>query len=193
MSRKRLWEVASATALLLLIGAVFITWLRYKSLNDTLARELDDRPFTARGIESIRRVVRQGASTRTKSKDGWTVPMAAAMVGDPSLLKQVLDGGGDPNARAWDGTTALMWVMVSRNPQKVSTLLAAGADPNAKDHIGRTPLMFAAEFEFTAAARILLNSGAVTGARNSNGHTALAYAAGHPGLVRLLKQHGARE
>jgi serine/threonine-protein phosphatase 6 regulatory ankyrin repeat subunit B len=120
--------------------------------------------------------------------------MFAAKAGDVRLMQAALKGGVDVNARTEEGGAALMYVMSSRDPQKVRLLLDAGAEVNIADtRYGRTPLMDAAHFKFRDGIKLLLARGAEINARNKNGRTVLAYTDGHPGITRLLGQHGARE
>lgn len=161
--------------------------------DEELVRVLDQGCWGRAHIEAARRLLRHGASIRTQGKHGATVLMLAARNGDFALMKAALDGGVDVNARSQGGWTALMHVMRSRNKDMVRTLLRAGADVNAQDAWGRTPLMFAAHFKFRGGINLLLSHGADINARNKRGHTVLAYTDEHPGLTRLLKEHGAKE
>jgi ankyrin repeat protein len=119
--------------------------------------------------------------------------MLAARNGDLALLERALQAGINVNSRSATGQTPLMEVAPSRNAECVRALIAAGADVNAQDSAGRTPLMWAAEFQFRGGLNLLLSHGADVNARNRKGQTVLAYIGRHPGLIRLLRSHGARQ
>jgi beta-lactamase regulating signal transducer with metallopeptidase domain len=158
-----------------------------------LARLLNTGKWDSADVNTVRRLLRQGADIRTKSTRGVTVLMMAAKSGDLSLMQAAIRGGVDVNARTTEGWTALDFVMSSRNGNKLRLLLDAGADPNTADRGGRTPLMMATNFKFRDGITLLLSRGANINARNSKGYTALAYTDRHTGIVQLLKDNGAQE
>ena len=80
-----------------------------------------------------------------------TALMAAALYGDASLVKRVLDAGGNPNARTVSGVTALMMAVPALDATRL--LLEAGADVNAHSDDGRTALLITAG---TSGARATL-------------------------------------
>jgi uncharacterized protein len=161
--------------------------------NAALVRLLYARPWGGDQVRAAHVLLQRGASVHTKGQDGTTVLMLAARAGDLPLLRAVLARGAEVNAKNDRGETALMAVMASRSEEKVRALLRAGAEVNAPDVEGRTPLMWAAEFKFRGGIDLLLANGADPKATNSKGHTAVVYAQGHPGLVALLKRHGAQD
>lgn len=157
-----------------------------------LARVLRRGRWTAADGPYVSRLLRRGESLRTRTPGGVTVLMFAALRGDLALMRSALRGGVEVDARTDDGVTALDHAVRSGRPEAVRLLLDAGADPNAADRLGRTPLMTAVHFRFREGIRLLLARGAAVNHRNRNGGMALAYTDGHPGLTRLLRQHGAR-
>jgi len=90
---------------------------------------------------------------------GMTALMAAALYGDASLVKQVLDAGGNPNARTVGGVTALMLAVPAIDATRL--LLEAGADVNAHSEDGRTALLITAGTPGAGATlTLLLENGA---------------------------------
>lgn len=158
-----------------------------------LAALLESGKWDNADVEKAKRLLRQGASIRTRSLRGVTVLMMAAKSGDLSLMRAALRGGVDAKARTTEGFTALDFVMSSRNVDKLRLLLDAGADPNAATNGGRTPLMLATNFKFRDGINLLLSRGANINARNAKGYTALAYTDGHAGIIRVLRDKGIRD
>lgn len=76
----------------------------------------------------------------------------------------------------------------------VRTLLAAGANPNATNDIDETALAYAAENGHTEIVKLMLAKGADPnwGCREKDPLTC-AYAGHYTEIVKLLKQHGAKE
>jgi mono/diheme cytochrome c family protein len=90
---------------------------------------------------------------------GMTALMAAALYGDASLVKRVLDAGGNPNARTVSGVTALMMAVPALDATRL--LLEAGADVNAHSDDGRTALLITAGTSGARATlKLLLEYGA---------------------------------
>jgi ankyrin repeat protein len=149
--------------------------------------------WTAAHVRSVDRLLREGASIRTRGPQGVTVLMFGANVGGAELMRKAFKGGVDVNAQTQGGLTALWYAMSSRNEERVRLLLDAGAEVDPVDSYGRTPLMMATNFKFRAAINLLLARGANPNARNKKGYTALAYTDGHPGITRLLREKGVKE
>ena len=191
MKRKRVWEIGAGAALVLVLAVTLAGWLHHKSLNDALARLLENPNLDRQDRQAVHRLLSKGASIHTKRSDGYNVLMLAARNGDLPLLREAMQRGISVNSRDDGGQTPLFDVMAARDAECLQALIAAGADVNAQDAAGRTPLMWAAEFKFRGGINLLLLHGADVNARNRKGQTLLAYVGRHPGLIRLLKQHGA--
>ena len=118
--------------------------------------------------------------------------MQAAVYGDLSSLRLLIDRGADVNATNAAGANALMRAAVDH--RKVALLLDSGAEVNARSALGNSALMLAARpWNSHRAVELLLSHGADANATNQFGATALmaAAAGGDEESVRLLIHHGA--
>lgn len=114
---------------------------------------LDDRRAV---LEEINR---QPSIVNERDARGATPLMHAALYGDATLLRAMLEAGGDPNIRNDSGATALMWAI--EDIEKVRLLLDRGADANASSVFARTPLILATGFgRSEGMAQLLLEHGA---------------------------------
>lgn len=123
---------------------------------------------------------------------GVPLIMQAALHGNTSVVKLLLDRGANPNKTNPLGATALHWA--AGDPAKVTLLLAAGADPNAKSNLGRTPLLIAASTPGNAASlRLLLAKGADPKMVDNSGDGPMGNAASSadPEMLRILIAAGA--
>jgi ankyrin repeat protein len=114
------------------------------------------------------------ASGNWVSFDGQTPFIRAALAGDVTVMRLLLDYGADANIATSLGTTALM--------------AAAGINWVVSQTFSRT------DDEYLEAARLCIEKGADVNAANSQGFTAMHGAAnkGFDAMVRLLAAHGAR-
>lgn len=131
-----------------------------------------------------------GAAARP-GQDGITPLMYAALYGELSTVRALLDAGADPNARNEAGATALMWA--TDDLAKTRLLVECGADVSATSLDGRTPLMMAASRVGSSdVLRVLLDQGADPNV-DLEGLTALAEAAyaADVDAMRLLVARGA--
>lgn len=126
---------------------------------------------------------------------GATPLMIAALYGDASLVKAVLDAGADPNVANDVGATALHWS--AGDIDKVRLLIAHGADVDARSVFARTPLLAAASIRGNSAVvALLLDKGANPSAASAAGFgpiSAVTEAAkqGDEAMIRLLLARGA--
>jgi len=106
--------------------------------------------------------------------DGQTPFLRAALSGDVTAMRLLLDKGADPNMATKEGTTPLM--------------AAAGINWVVGQTYSRS------ENEYLEAARLCLEQGTDVNATNSQGFTAMHGAAnrGFDAMIKLLVEHGAK-
>ncbi|HSK38566.1 MAG TPA: ankyrin repeat domain-containing protein [Arenibaculum sp.] len=114
-------------------------------------------------------------------------------IGQPDMLRAVIEAGRDLDQELPDGKTALMLAAERGRNGAVSMLLNAGAAPNARSRNGGTALMYAASVGDNGSIQALIRHGGAVNAMNVDGKTALMAAAqaGHTETVRLLLNNGA--
>lgn len=114
--------------------------------------------------------IKAGAPINTagEGKEGPLLPLwRAVWIGNPAIVRLLVDHGADVKFADEDGRTALHIVRLA--PEIVAILVAKGADVNAKDKDGNTPLHLS-EPPITEA---LLAAGADVNAKNNDGETPL--------------------
>ena len=106
--------------------------------------------------------------------DGQTAFLRAALNGDVTLMRLLLEHAADPNIATNDGSTALM--------------AAAGVNWVVAQTFSRS------DNEYLEAAKLCLEKGADVNAVNGQGFTAMHGATnrGFDAMVKLLAEHGAR-
>lgn len=142
--------------------------------------------------------------------DGQTAFLRAALSGDITLMRLLLDHGADPNLGTYDGATPLMaaagvnWVVsqtFSRSDeeylQAARLCLEKGNDVNAVNSQGFAAIHGAANRGFDAMVTLLAEKGANLDAKDKQGRTPLTFAegvflavhppAGKPSTVALVR------
>jgi len=125
------------------------------------------------------------------SFDGQTPFIRAALAGDITLMRLLLDYGADPNLETYEGSTALMaaagvnWVVgqtYSRSDEEyleaARLCLELGADANAANSQGFTPMHGATNRGFDEMVRLLFDHGAALEVEDSQGRTPMTFAEG---------------
>jgi ankyrin repeat protein len=118
----------------------------------------------------------------------------AAMRGDNSAVRALLNKKADANAPQIDGTTALHWAVRANDLELTDMLLKAGARVSAANESGATPMQLAALNGNAAMIERLIVAGADPNAPLSQtADTALMMTArtGKLDAVRVLLDHGA--
>ena len=118
----------------------------------------------------------------------------AALEGDLSLVKALVEEGTAVNAMDADGRTALMYAAFNGHSQVVLYLLDQDAVPDRRDLLGRTALFFASTGPFPETVSILIDRGSEVNVVDSNEHfSPLMHAAaeGNLDVVKLLVTAGA--
>jgi cytohesin len=121
----------------------------------------------------------------------------AAFICDVARVRELLAQGADPNARNDEGRPPLVSALLGGSMPLVELLLEAKADVNARDPHEWTPLHYAAQEVLPQMAARLIAGGADVNAQDEEGNTPLAravfFARGRGEVVRLLRQHGAKD
>jgi ankyrin repeat protein len=146
--------------------------------------------------------------------DGQTPFLRAALSGDITLMRLLLEHGADPNLGTNDGATPLMaaagvnFVVAQTLTRSDAEYLEAaklciekGNDVNAVNSQGFTAMIGAANRGFDAMIKLLAQNGAKVDVKDKNGRTPMDYAEGvflavqppvnKPSTIALLKDLGA--
>jgi ankyrin repeat domain-containing protein 17 len=181
---------------------------------------VDPNAFTSMGDSMIRSALVFGhgeIAALLRERGAQYGLMEAALAGDTSTLRALLDGGEDINLSDRKGRNALSLAVSKGHAEAVRLLLERGADPNAAGTMGHTPLSIACTGDFPEIAYLLAGAGATVGiveaahlgdlpllkrlldegadieTHDAAGVTPLmaASACGHVECVRFLLEHGA--
>ena len=117
----------------------------------------------------------------------------AAMNGDKTALRVLIQKKADINGVQTDGTTAIQWAAYRNDLESADILIAAGADVKLANRDGATPLWLAAENGSAPMIGKLLDAGADPNGRTPNGETPLMMAArnGNVAALEVLLNHKA--
>ena len=130
-------------------------------------------------------------SQREKSSSANLTPrlLAAATIGDLSLVKAMLEQGAEINGRDTYGASALLLAAGNGFIDIVRALISQGADIDMKNINGRTALMRAAQEGHVDIVKELIDSGACLNEIDRKGKTALLFAAacGFSDIVEIIK------
>ena len=118
--------------------------------------------------------------------------MSAALIGQATVLRTLLDQGADVNARDPSGWTPLLETVFAGHMEAAQTLLERGADVNAADEGGWTPLMEAAAKGNKELVSLLIRYGADVHARSRHGWTPLKAAPKCDAEIRTLLRNASR-
>ncbi|HEY6943610.1 MAG TPA: FKBP-type peptidyl-prolyl cis-trans isomerase [Candidatus Acidoferrum sp.] len=155
-------------------------------------------------IETVRKLISQGADVNAKGKNGWPALVAAASDGHVDMVRLLLESGAEVDAKEkQNGGTALFWAAFNGKPDVVKLLLDKKANPNLKSSNATTPLMATAlsgeppeppEATRITIADLLLKHGAKVNEPSFMGGSARGAAAsnGFTQLAEFLKQHGGK-
>ncbi|HSP66327.1 MAG TPA: ankyrin repeat domain-containing protein, partial [Bryobacteraceae bacterium] len=167
-----------------------------------------DRPAA---LEVIRMLLDRGANVNARTKEvppmrrfvtplgdlswvdftGQTPFLRAALAGDITVMRLLLDKGADPNIATFAGTTALMaasgvnWMTGQTFTESKEAVMEAvqlcldkGADVNAKNSMGVTAVIGAANRGSDDVLEFLVKKGARLDIKDKEGRTPLVWAEG---------------
>ncbi|MEZ0226824.1 MAG: ankyrin repeat domain-containing protein [Alphaproteobacteria bacterium] len=95
--------------------------------------------------EAAETLIELGADPLQKGKNGITLVIDAAWVGDAGMIESLMKSGIDINAQAEGGFTALMYAAMEGRGEAVRKLLDLGANYDLKTEEGKTVLELAKE------------------------------------------------
>jgi ankyrin repeat protein len=167
-----------------------------------------DRPAM---LDLVKTLLEAGANPNTQTREippirRWVTPLSdlswvefvgqtpfirAALSGDITVMRLLLDHGANPNIKTFGGTTALMaasganWVVQQSYTESKESLLEAvrlclekGADVNAANATGLTAVMGAANRGSDDILEVLVRAGARLDVQDNQGRTPLRWAQG---------------
>ena len=117
----------------------------------------------------------------------------AAMNGDATAVRALIQRKADVNAAQADGATAIQWAAYRDDLEMADALIAAGANINLANREGATPMYLASQHGSAPMIEKLLQAGADANALGPGGETPLMLAArtGNLDAIRLLLDHHA--
>ncbi len=145
----------------------------------------DNRQIVAQLLKSKPRLNEDAANHPTPL-------MAAMVIGDPTIVRMLIQAGADVNAKTRDGVTPLLGAIISptreRAADAVDELISAGADVNAQSNAGLSAVKVACEASDWALVRRLERAHAV----GEGGWCSLlaASAIGTPAEIAVIIQSG---
>jgi ankyrin repeat protein len=192
---RRRTEAAAGLALALAVAAVcagYAYWrVQAQQATTSLAKLLEaENPSK----ESLRRLLIRGADVNVISGHRRTALVVAARSGDLTLLEELLARGAMVNGPGQGGSGALLAAAATNHTEVQLKLLSAGASWMIGDRCGTRPWVYAISSGNVPLLERYLAAGIPVDVPVVPGHTALMTARefGHPEVVRLLKQAGAK-
>lgn len=143
---------------------------------------------------AVRDALKAGADLQARNEAGDTPLMAAALVADTGILKELLHAGAGAGVNSTNAAGATALMRAATFTDKTRLLVESGADPHARSAMGNTALLLAARQPGNVkTVKLLLDRGADVNATNAFGASALlaAVAAADPEMTRLLLDRGA--
>ena len=148
-------------------------------------------------VQTVRTLLKQGASMEAKHPSGQTALILAAKEGQLEIVTLLLGYGANANARVYghtDEATALMFAIRSGQKAVVEAMIDAGAEVNPTDIVGATPLEFAIGYTHDSKiVKTLLGRGADVNLGNYFGFTPLMEASADESVefIKILLAAGA--
>ena len=109
---------------------------------------------------AVERLVRAGASVRTRNRFGATPLLEAARGGHTSVVRTLLAADADVNQANLEQATPLLETARNGHLETASVLVQSGADVNRLDLQLLSPLMHAVYGGHTPLVRLLIENGA---------------------------------
>ncbi len=126
---------------------------------------------------------------RCEAVQGSSPLLLAVNLGNPQIVKALLDHGADPEIKGIFGATPLIRAVIEEHYDVLALLLEYGVLLDRRDDSGNTALMHAVEDGSIEAVKALIAAGADTNLKNEAGLTLqqIAADADEPELVEFFK------
>lgn len=145
--------------------------------------------------EMIKLMLQYGADPLVVNNKKETALMRAAIYGDTTLARILVNNGNDVNKRGIEDVTALFYAIKSLNKEMVLWLVANGADVNSKDSYKSPPLSYAVVTGDIDMIKVLLPKTTDINEQDIDSMTVLMWAIYNeydkPEVVQLLIDKGA--
>jgi len=152
------WSIRGSYVLLTMI----LISVAFRLLPTIFSAPANDRLIVAASAddeEQFAAALRDGASARYRDAIGATALMHAAVCGNISMARRLVNRGADANARNCWGQTPLTLAASSNKAHIVRLLIESGADPSLHDQSGHPVLDLCYECNATDAAEVLCSWG----------------------------------
>lgn len=178
---KRVLKIVSVSFMALAVGVAGVSLSGLGGVTPAMAQFSPTFEFLKalkkndyRGVKSN---LMKGANVNTRDDDGVPAIVLATDMGQPSLVKFLLEQGAHvDNAVQRTGETALMKAAAQGDKISSGVLLFFKADINAQDRRGETPLIKAARAGNREVVKLLIDTGADLELQDYTGKSALDYA-----------------
>jgi ankyrin repeat protein len=206
-------------------------WAAVEIRNRDMGRGSEHDIDRGAALDLVRTLIERGADVNARTKEyapirRWVAPLndiswvdftgqtpflRAALSGDVTVMRLLLEKGADPNIPTFAGTTALMaaagvnWAENQTWTESKESLMEAlklcfakGADVNAKNSMGITAVIGAANRGSDEMIEFLVQKGAKLDVKDNEGRTPLVWAGGvflatnppeeKPGTMALIRK-----
>ncbi len=111
-------------------AALLFAWYREMSR----MADRDDLLLAAsvRYADSAFKLLAEGANPNSRTQDGITPLIYAAILNDRPIMQALLSAGADPNARMRSGDSALDFAIKRNDPESAKILIDSGAHPGSQ-------------------------------------------------------------
>jgi ankyrin repeat protein len=174
-------------------------WMANHGAFDRMSEMVGETPLMRAAfrndIQTVERLIRQGADVNARSPEGETALQLAIAAQRDGVVGMLVAKGADPNIIEIGGGRPVIQAASLGRADYVTLLLAAGADVNAKDGQGDTALTWACQGAGLATVQVLVHYGAdLNAVDRPSGRTPLMCAAQAcaPDVVVFLLDAGAK-
>lgn len=139
------------------------------SLKDNKGSSLLHRAAIGGNTSIINKPLLLGLEIDTRSDDGFTPLMAAALVGKQSAFKMLLRHEANVSLKDNKGVCLLHWAVQGEDTCIINTMLSLGLETDSRNNDGVTPLLRAALTGKQSAFQLLIQNGADLTLEDNNG------------------------